>query len=619
MGSEFEPVPPEGSEPMGRIVRIVLAAAALALLVSSVHNVIIGHRAIGTVLAIAAIVSMTGFAFARAGLHESAIALLSGILIVTITLVLLISDDGVHNPAILAYAGTILIVSLLLSRPVFAALAIAAIVAASGLVAFEIFGVSTNRMSKFSTWSTFTDTLLILTVTAVLSRLVAEALFASIRTSRHAARHDALTGLPNRRRFQERVQELLREVKAKKSQAAILLVDLDRFKKVNEALGHEAGDRLLTRVAEDLVARAGEDALVTRLGGDEFVILLGPIASPSVAEATAARVIEIFRKPFRIDGRDIVITACVGVSLYPRDGDSSEALFARADAALREAKRRGTDMWIAYEERIGMQSAALMRVETEVREALADGRLFLQYQPIVAAHTRHVAGFEALVRLRSSSGQSLLPSSFIHVAEETGLIIQLGAWVLDRVCRQLAIWREMGVAVPVSVNVSSLQLMAGGFDLILDEAILKHGIAPDMLTLELTESGLMEASNDPSTEFAKLKRHGVQLSIDDFGTGYSSLSYLRRFPVDYLKIDRAFLREVPGHEQSCALFSAIVQLAHSLGLPAIAEGVQSEEQLAYVELAGVNLIQGFAVGMPLPEEEATLLLAGKLPGAAMSM
>jgi EAL domain-containing protein (putative c-di-GMP-specific phosphodiesterase class I) len=275
-------------------------------------------------------------------------------------------------------------------------------------------------------------------------------------------------------------------------------------------------------------------------------------------------------------------------------------------------------MWVAYEERIGMQSAALMRIETEVREALADGRLFLQYQPIVAAHTRHVAGFEALVRLRSATGQSLLPSSFIHVAEETGLIIQLGAWVLDRVCRQLAIWREMGVAVPVSVNVSSLQLMAGGFDAILEEAIRKHGISADMLTLELTESGLMESSNDPSVEFAKLKRHGVQLSIDDFGTGYSSLSYLRRFPVDYLKIDRAFLREVPSHEQSCALFSAIVQLAHSLGLPAVAEGVQSEEQLAFVEMAGVNLMQGFAVGMPLPEEEATLLLAGKLPGGALA-
>ncbi len=618
MRTEVDPIPFEGPEPMGRIVRIVLVSVAIALLVSSIHNVILGNRTIGTVLAIAAIISVTAFAFARAGLNESAIALLSGILIVTVTLALAISQDGVHNPAIMAYAGTIVIVSLLLSRPMFASLAIAAIVAACGLIVLEIFGVITNRLSKFTTWSTFTDTLVVLAASAVLSRLVAEALFESIRASRHAARHDALTGLPNRRRFQERVAELLREAKAKKAHAAVLLVDLDRFKKVNEALGHETGDRLLKAVAAALVERAGAHALVTRLGGDEFVILLGPVDSPATAGETAARVVEIFRTPFKIGEREIVITACVGVSVYPRDGDTSPALFARADAALREAKRRGTDMWIAYEERIGMQSAALMRIETEVREALADGRLFLQYQPIVAAHTRHVAGFEALVRLRSATGQSLLPSSFIHVAEETGLIIQLGAWVLDRVCRQLAIWREMGVAVPVSVNVSSLQLMAGGFDTILEEAIRKHDISADMLTLELTESGLMESSNDPSVEFAKLKRHGVQLSIDDFGTGYSSLSYLRRFPVDYLKIDRAFLREVPAHEQSCALFSAIVQLAHSLGLPAVAEGVQSEEQLAFVEMAGVNLMQGFAVGMPLPEEEATLLLAGKLPGGALA-
>jgi diguanylate cyclase (GGDEF)-like protein len=616
MGTEVDAAPFEGPEPMGRIVRIVLACAACALLIASVHNVIIGHRAIGTVLAIAAIVSMTGFAFARAGLQESAIALLSGILIVTVTLVLAISNDGTHNPGMLAYAGTILIISLLLSRKMFAALAIAAIAAATGMIVLEILGVLTNRMSAFSTWSTFTDTLLILAVTAVLSRLVAEGLFESVRTSRQAALHDALTGLPNRRRFQERVQEMLREAKAARRQAAILLVDLDRFKKVNEALGHEVGDTLLKAVAAELAGSAGTGALVSRLGGDEFVILLGPLDSPAVAEETAARVVGIFRKPFAIDGRDIVITACVGISLYPRDGDTSQALFSRADAALREAKRRGTDMWIAYEERIGMQGAALMRIETEVREALAGGRLFLQYQPIVAAHTRQVAGYEALVRLRASSGQSLLPSSFIHVAEETGLIIQVGAWVLDRVCLQLATWRRMGIAVPVSVNVSSLQLLAGGFDTILEEAIRKHGIAADMLTLELTESGLMESSSDPSVEFARLKRHGVQLSIDDFGTGYSSLSYLRRFPVDFLKIDRAFLREVPGHEQSCALFAAIVQLAHSLGLPAIAEGVQSEEQLAYVELAGANLIQGFAVGMPLPEEEATLLLAGKLPGTA---
>jgi diguanylate cyclase (GGDEF)-like protein len=596
-------------EPMDRIVRIVVAVAGGAMFFAAIGNALLGHQLAAIVLALGALLGVSAYGFVHAGQNATAVILISVTLALVVTVLLIVSEHGFHDIALSVYPCILLVASLIMSRKAFLVLAAGTVILGTAAYALEVAGLTRSTIANQTGPTALLDFLVIAVGVGLIGRIISEALFNAFKEARRMALEDALTGLPNRRLFEERAAAILVADKGERALHGLLLVDLDHFKKVNHALGHEAGDHLLRAVAGRLTQVAGEGSLVCRLGGDEFVILSRPMASPAEVDALATAIAQAFQAPFHVGNRDVVMTACVGYARYPLDAQESGVLIMRAGEALREAKGRGAGQDVGYEQRIGSRVTSMLRVETELREALASDRLFIQYQPILTARTHRVVGFEALVRMHSSSGELWLPGRFIQVAEESGLILDLGRWVIEKVAAQQLEWRAAGlVLVPVSINVSPIQLYDGQFAAMLLDCVRAKDLDPSQFAVELTETGLMEASRDPVKELANIRAFGFRVAIDDFGTGYSSLAHLRDLHVDCVKIDRNFLQGVPANPQSCALFTAIVQLAHSLALPVIAEGVQSHGMLSFVELTGCNLMQGLALFPPLNAEDARDLL-----------
>ena len=596
-------------EPMDRIVRIVVAVALGGMFFAAIGNALLGHQLAAIVLALGAVLGVTAYGFCHAGQNATAVILISVTLALVVTALLIVSDHGFHDIALSVYPCIMLIASLILSRKAFLILAAGTVILGTIAYGLEVGGLTRSTIANQTGPTALLDFVVIAVGVAVIGRVISESLFDAFKEARRAALEDALTGLPNRRLFEDRAASILVADKGERALHGLFLVDLDHFKKVNHALGHEAGDHLLRAVAERLLPVAGEGSLVCRLGGDEFVVLSRPLPSPGEVEALSAAIAQAFQAPFHVGNRDVVMTACVGYARYPIDAQEGTVLIMRADEALREAKSRGAAQAVGYEERIGSRVASMLRVETELREALAFDRLFIQYQPIVTARTHRVVGFEALARMHSSSGELWLPARFIQVAEESGLILDLGRWLIEKVAAQQVEWRAAGlVLLPVSINVSPIQLYDGEFAAALLASVQAKGLDPSLFAVELTETALMEASRDPVRELANIRACGFTVAIDDFGTGYSSLGHLRDLHVDCVKIDRNFLQGVPTNRQSSALFTAIVQLAHSLALPVIAEGVQSHAMLSFVELTGCNLLQGLALFPPLNAEDARELL-----------
>jgi diguanylate cyclase (GGDEF)-like protein len=602
-------------EPMARIVRIVVAVAVGGLLLAAVGNALLGHQLSAIVLALGAVLGVAAYGYSHAGQNAAAVVLLSVTLDIVVTLLLVVSEAGFHDIAVSLYPCLMLVASLVLSRRGFLLLGSATVMLGTLAYGLELAGLTRSTSAASTGLTELLGFLAIVIGVGALGRVIAEALFAAFRQSQRAALEDALTGLPNRRLFEERAAMILDPVKSREALHGLFLVDLDHFKKVNHALGREAGDQLLRAVGERLVRATGEGSLVCRLGGDEFVVLSQPMQAGEEVEALAASIAQVFHKPFHVGEREVVMTACVGFARHPQDARESSVLILRADEALREAKRRGAAQLAGYEDRIGSRVASMLRVETELREALKSGRLFVQYQPILTARAHRVVGFEALVRLRAATGETWMPGRFIQVAEESGLILDLGRWVIEKVAAQLAEWRAAGlVLLPVSINVSPIQLYDGEFAAMLLACARGHDLDPSLFVVELTETGLMESSRDAVQELAGIRARGFTVALDDFGAGYSSLGNLSALHVDRVKIDRAFLQNVPGDKQACALFTAIVQLAHSLSLPVVAEGVQSHGMLAFVELTGCNLLQGVALWPPLNADDARELLVAENQG-----
>jgi diguanylate cyclase (GGDEF)-like protein len=419
----------------------------------------------------------------------------------------------------------------------------------------------------------------------------------------HQAMHDAVTELPNRVLALDRAEQMLVRARRGRLPIAALYLDVDGFKLINDTFGHRVGDQCLQILAERLQGVIHEGDTVARYSGDEFVVLLEESALDAGPELVAERVLEVAREPFRVDGnsgRPLSLSVSVGIAHGLRD--SAEALIADADVAVNVAKRTGKNRYVLFES--GMQTAAQDRLtlEMDLAEALEHEELFLVYQPTFDLQSERTIGAEALLRWRHRSRGVIPPDTFIPIAEESGLILGIGRWVLKHACRQGAQWRRQGHLLGLSVNVSAVQLEQGTLIEDVQGALALSGLPPTALTLEITETTLMRDAEATAERLVALKRLGVRIAIDDFGTGYSSLAYLRQFPVDSLKIDRSFVKGLTTSTQSAALIHTLVRLGKALGLETLAEGIEDRTQLSALEQQGCDHGQGYLISRPLDVE-----------------
>lgn len=431
------------------------------------------------------------------------------------------------------------------------------------------------------------------------------------------AYHDSLTGLPNRTMFTEYLDRSIASAKRNQQLLAVLFLDLDNFKQVNDILGHHAGDILLQEVAkrltqvvrgEDYVAREstrdGPDRVLARLGGDEFIILLPRIPNSHAPRVVAQRLIGVLSKPIGVTGQECHVTVSIGITLYPSDAGDTDELIKNADIAMYHAKEKGGNTYQYFDSAMNIAAVERLKLENRLRNALEQNHLELYYQPQVHCVTHEVEGFEALLRWRDPDEGLIPPNEFIPLAEASGLILPIGEWVLNQACRQACAWRKAGLPMrSISVNVSSIQFARQDVPSMVREALAGSRLEPRCLEIEITESVIMR---DPETAVQMLndiKSLGVRVALDDFGTGYSSLSYLRRFPIDTLKIDRSFIREIDEKLADAEIVGAIAAMAHTLHLRVVAEGVETERQLRAVVDRQCDVIQGFLFSRPLPADE----------------
>jgi len=428
------------------------------------------------------------------------------------------------------------------------------------------------------------------------------------------AYYDPLTGLPNRRLFSDRLAMALAHAHRYHTRMAVLFLDLDRFKRINDSLGHEVGDRLLQQVASRLRGCVREDDTVARQGGDEFVTLLAEIDELADATQIARRMIESLRAPIEIGGNELFVSSSIGIAVYPDDGTSEELLLRNADAAMYEAKESGRNGFRLYSPTMNASSLQHLALESSLRKALSRNEFLLHYQPLVDARDGSLVGGEALLRWHSPDLGLVMPDGFIPLAEESGLIVPIGEWVLEQACAQIAAWQAQGLEPPeIAINISARQFRHSHFLNSIRETLERHGIEPRRLVLELTESMLMEDAVETIRVLHELRAIGVSIAVDDFGTGYSSLNYLKRFPIRRLKIDRSFVRDLVSDAEDAAIVSAVISLAHNLGLGVVAEGVENVEQLAALAERGCDIIQGFLFHRPLPANEfGACIGAGRL-------
>ncbi len=431
------------------------------------------------------------------------------------------------------------------------------------------------------------------------------------------ANYDDLTGLPNRILFLDRLSQSLLRARREKELVALLFIDLDHFKLVNDTLGHAAGDQLLRQTARRLTRCVREEDTVARLGGDEFTVILPGIDSGDDAVVMASKIVRKLNNPFTIDGQEVFATASIGITLYPADGEDAETIVKNADAAMYDAKENGRNNYRFYTRELNDKAVRMLRMETLLRRALERNELQLAFQPIVDARTGTTAGFEALVRWHSRELGAVPPEQFIALAEERGLIAPLGSWVLKTACRQFKELQAVAeLPLFLAVNVSGRQFQGVKLLNLIAEALRESDLAPSCLELEITEGVLMQDLSETMETLKAITAMGIGLSIDDFGTGYSSLSYLKRFPFTSLKIDRSFVSDVTENPDDAALARAIINMAHSLSLQVIGEGVEKKDQLAFLLAEGCDLVQGFHFSRPMSVEQCVKFLLSPAVGVA---
>ena len=426
---------------------------------------------------------------------------------------------------------------------------------------------------------------------------------------RHLATHDPLTGLPNRVLLDDRLDQAVMNAERNHQQFAVLVLDLDRFKFINDSLGHHAGDELLNGVATRLRGVVNEIDTVARIGGDEFVLALGPTNAKPDAVGIAQRVIETLSSPVTIAGVPLHISTSVGIAFYPGDATAPDKLIAHADAAMYCAKQRGRNNLQCFEPGMDTATRERVKLESDLHGALARNQFVLLYQPKVDTATDDFRSVEALIRWHHPERGVIMPADFIPLAEECGLISAIGEWVLREVCRQCKAWQREGLPrMRVAVNVSASQFRQGNLLEVIRQAVNESGLDPRCLELELTESAVMTNPEESARVLHELSEMGVLVSVDDFGTGYSSMSYLRRFPIDNLKIDRGFVKDLMTRADDASIVQAIISLAHSLRLKVVAEGVETLEQLDSLRAMGCDQYQGFHFSPPISATDLAALI-----------
>ncbi|WP_426687649.1 sensor domain-containing protein [Rhodanobacter ginsengiterrae] len=425
----------------------------------------------------------------------------------------------------------------------------------------------------------------------------------------HLTQHDTLTGLPNRSQLPGHVNRAIDSASRRRQRAAVLYIDIDNFKQVNELVGHSAGDQVLRSFISQLQRCLPGDELLSRYGGDEFVVVLPHIDSAGEAASLCLDLIT-HGEQTRIAGMPtLALHLSIGISVYPDDATTADELLQHAETALVAAKAQGQHGYRFFTASMNERARAQRRIETGLREALSRNELKLHYQPKVDAHSGRIVGAEALLRWQVNGRDLYKPDQFIPVAEDCGVILSIGAWVLRQACRQARMWQQGGHELPISVNVSPLQFQHADFFNWLDDVLEETGLAANMLELELTERMVMSGGEATTGLLQRIKQRGVRLSLDDFGTGYCSLSYLKHFPIDALKIDRVFVRDIIGDRDTATITSSIIAMARSLNKDVIAEGVETREQGSFLRHAGCSQLQGFLYGVPMPAVEFQKLLA----------
>lgn len=434
------------------------------------------------------------------------------------------------------------------------------------------------------------------------------------------AYHDSLTALPNNRLFKDRLQHAISQADRNNKMLAVMFLDLDRFKLINDTMGHSAGDELLKIISQrliDAVRKADSVAIndsglntsVARLGGDEFTILLEDIESVQSLLHIADRIIENVGLPMMLERQEVHVSTSIGIAIFPEDGKQADEILRHADTAMYHAKAQGRNNFQFYTESMNKSSVELLALENNLHKALEQKELCLYYQPQVDVVTGQLVGMEALIRWQHPEKGFISPGVFIPVAEETGMIMRIGEWVIREACEQGVRWLKAGYQLhKISVNLSARQLKDDGLHVLIESILKQTGMPADKLGIELTESAIILDPDVALTRLQKIKELGVSLSLDDFGTGYSSLSYLKRFPIDTLKIDQAFVRDVKIDHEDAALVKAIISMAHGLGMDVIAEGVEVQDQLEFLGANACDSIQGFLFSRPLPAIEMEAML-----------
>jgi diguanylate cyclase (GGDEF)-like protein len=442
------------------------------------------------------------------------------------------------------------------------------------------------------------------------SRRAAEALRESEEQFRRLAQYDMLTALPNRGLLHDRLGHAIAQTRRDRSMLAVLFVDIDRFKHVNDTFGHAAGDQLLKQISQRLSTCVRGNDTVGRLSGDEFAIVLGGLASPQDAATVARKIVEELDRPFQLEGAELFVTASVGITICPGDGTDADVLIRNADVAMYQAKERGRNSYQFFMPEMNRRTRETLSMQGALRHALERDELVLHYQPKVGLVSRQVTGLEALLRWRHPERGLIGPAEFMALLEESGLIVQVGHWVLRAVCRQLNEWQRAGVRlVPIAMNLSARQFLSPDLATQIRSALVESGVEPDLLEVEITESSIMQDTAEATRTLEYLDALGVKSAIDDFGTGYSSLGYLKRFPLRALKIDRSFVRDITTDPDDATITQAVISMAHSLELNVIAEGVETLEQLAFLMRYGCDEVQGYLFSPPAPAAECAAFIA----------
>ncbi|RLA48989.1 MAG: GGDEF domain-containing response regulator [Gammaproteobacteria bacterium] len=445
---------------------------------------------------------------------------------------------------------------------------------------------------------------------------------------RYLAYYDPLTNLPNRRSFNEQLNRILKRSRRHNTNAALLFIDLDHFKRINDSIGHARGDRLLVEIAKRLTMELREDDAINyltdnnaeeeedpgvsteiaRLGGDEFTVVLSDVADTAHIEGVARRILDALSEPIALQSHNPVVTPSIGIAIFPQDGQDPDALVRNADTAMYVAKAEGRACYRFYDEEMNAKAVEQLKMEEELRDAMSNNELELRYQPQIDIKTGEVVSMEALVRWKHPIRGMVSPVEFIPVAESTGQIIELGEWVMAEVARHCLYWDSLGLkAFRVCVNISPLQFNQSNLPKWVSDFLGQSGLPPERLELELTESAIMTDAETNIAKLRELKAIGVDLAVDDFGTGYSSLSYLKRFPIDTLKIDQSFIADLDSSD-GAAIVDAVLVLAKTLNLRVIAEGIENERQLAYLVKKDCDLLQGFYFSRPIYPEDVPSML-----------